>query len=768
DTDVDNSIDVTSIVITTDATYGTVVDNGNGTVDYTHNGYTAYSDSFQYTIDDVLGATSNTATVTVSINELGSHASEPFIPVVTGASWRFSTVDYTNYGLMTFDECQEKANVTGTQYYVGIGSDHGLHGWIGDHDETQATVSTGYWPTEGIVARDSQQYCVLGRFAEHYQEATESPTAEEYTDSKGRKWTYWEFTSQYVHQALAFADDHQARIINPNSVGLTGALRATPPTHWNFASAQFNGGGDYNTSYTAPITVGYYELPTMVVDGFSGFVGPDMSDDGYLQCEGYYDTSANDDLTVDWGDDCVDVDHNKVRLVCGADVDSYRYVDVNKNPFRDDFDASPEYDRILAAKDQDGTDFTVDSNTVSATGMNPNLGASWWGGENGCSDLNMVNVSPGSGCGGGLEVDSCFGQLSGLPRHFYVYVKVDNDDPVANDDTATVDMGSTVVIDVIDNDTDDGILDGTIEIGDSPDYGSLADNADGTVDYTHNGTENFSDSFTYRVQDAEGAWSNFATVTITIIHAPESHTFNYTGSQQTLAIPAWIDEVTIEVWGAEGTGSGSNPGKGGYAKGVASGVNGQTLYFFTGGQFKWNGGGDGPNSSDGGDASDVRLGGTGLGNRIIVAGGGGGGVNSDVADYAGGGGGSGICGSNYCGGGGGAGYGGAGGNGGVSGGTGITNAHGGGAGGGGLNSGGNAACATWGSTHCGTNGSLGMGGAGDSGADGICYNSYGGTAGGGSGYYGGGGSAAGQCGSGGGGGGSSWTGTLSNPVMTGG
>ena len=235
-----------------------------------------------------------------------------------------------------------------------------------------------------------------------------------------------------------------------------------------------------------------------------------------------------------WGNDCVDVDHNKVRLVCGEDEDSYRYIDVNKNPFRDDFDANPEYDRILAAKDQDGADFAIDSNAVSATSMNPNLGASWWGGENGCSDLNMVYVSPGSGCGGGLEVDSCFGQLPGQSRHFYVYAKITNDDPVANDDAETVDEGGAVVIDLIANDTDDGVIDGSIvEIGTDPDHGSLVDNDDGTVTYTHDGSETVGDSFTYRVQDAESAWSNYATVTITVTPANDAPTISDVANQST-------------------------------------------------------------------------------------------------------------------------------------------------------------------------------------------------------------------------------------------
>ncbi|MBT3223453.1 MAG: tandem-95 repeat protein [Proteobacteria bacterium] len=261
DTDVDNSIDVTSIVITTDPTYGKVVDNGDGTVDYTHNGYTAYSDSFQYTIDDELGATSNTATVTVSINEPGGgHGTEEFIEDGSYGQWcgGGALVHYKDYGSLTFDECQAQANATGTQWYVGSNTALGNnHGWIGDHDETQATISTSSWGTEAVVDRNLLYPCVLAK-VDHYSEPDENPTAEYYTDDQGRDWTYWQLANEKMSQALAFADDRDARIINPNSVGLTGQAGGTP-THWCWAAAMFNSTGGMNGDTPGPFVIGYYE-----------------------------------------------------------------------------------------------------------------------------------------------------------------------------------------------------------------------------------------------------------------------------------------------------------------------------------------------------------------------------------------------------------------------------------------------------------------------------------------------------------------------------
>ena len=144
----------------------------------------------------------------------------------------------------------------------------------------------------------------------------------------------------------------------------------------------------------------------------------------------------------------------------------------------------------------------------------------------------------------------------------------------------------------------------------------------------------------------------------------------YTGSNlsnsvvvNTQGIQEWIVPVSgtyeIEAWGAQGGSGGwysnssysSTGGLGGYAKGSITLSAGTTVYILVGQQGEgfasnnikmtespgaraggWNGGGGNSISSapgtGGGGASDVRVGGIELSNRIIVAGGGGGGGNS--------------------------------------------------------------------------------------------------------------------------------------------
>lgn len=90
-----------------------------------------------------------------------------------------------------------------------------------------------------------------------------------------------------------------------------------------------------------------------------------------------------------------------------------------------------------------------------------------------------------------------------------------NSAPIANDDSINVQVGQSVNINVLANDTDaeGDIL--TPIIVSQPLHGTIEVNADKTIKYTHNGSDNFDDSFTYKVNDGNTD-SNIATVSISI------------------------------------------------------------------------------------------------------------------------------------------------------------------------------------------------------------------------------------------------------------
>ncbi|MCB0655981.1 MAG: hypothetical protein KDC57_07595, partial [Saprospiraceae bacterium] len=141
--------------------------------------------------------------------------------------------------------------------------------------------------------------------------------------------------------------------------------------------------------------------------------------------------------------------------------------------------------------------------------------------------------------------------------------------------------------------------------------------------------------------------------------------FNYTGSSQAWVVPTGVNAVLIKAWGAQGGGGGLVPGgRGGYATGLLAVTPGQTLNIYVGGAGLvtsgsntnvaggFNGGGQATratsgaillrNRASGGGASDVRLGGMALTDRVIVGAGGGGyggaggGLNGVAANGGGG------------------------------------------------------------------------------------------------------------------------------------
>jgi len=257
--------------------------------------------------------------------------------------------------------------------------------------------------------------------------------------------------------------------------------------------------------------------------------------------------------------------------------------------------------------------------------------------------------------------------------------------------------------------------------------------------------------------------------------AQTTTTYNYVGNYETYVVPPGITLIQIETWGAQGQAltienyNGSTGGLGGYAQGQLIVTPGQTLYIYVGGEGQdnapgFNGGGAGgygtPSdgmagyAGSGGGASDVRVGGTALTDRIIVAGGGGGGGR----DYV-----NGSCQPCGTGGNGGAGGGLIGGNGMDPDDTGSTYYNVGSGGAGGDQSvGGNGGAGTEGIN--GNSGILGTGGDGINGSQSVA------SGGGGGGYYGGGAGAGTNSGSGaaggGGAGGSSYVGGVTTGSTT--
>lgn len=98
-----------------------------------------------------------------------------------------------------------------------------------------------------------------------------------------------------------------------------------------------------------------------------------------------------------------------------------------------------------------------------------------------------------------------------------------NQIPLANNDSSTTAFETAVTVDIVANDTDsDGTIDGTTVsiVTDVTNGGTSVNATTGVVIYTPNAGFSGMDTFTYTVNDNEGATSNTATVSITVDAPP--------------------------------------------------------------------------------------------------------------------------------------------------------------------------------------------------------------------------------------------------------
>jgi len=174
----------------------------------------------------------------------------------------------------------------------------------------------------------------------------------------------------------------------------------------------------------------------------------------------------------------------------------------------------------------------------------------------------------------------------------------------------------------------------------------------GTTSITTSFFDTVSGSICVTAGNACGTSSSSCTAPLYGCYSPGLLNFSYTGAAQTFTVPCGVSSVTLSVWAAQGGNSGG--GLGGYATGNLAVTPGEILYVYVGQQGSGSGSpetfGGGGNSGfysrgSGGGASDIRVGGTNIGNRVIVAGGGGG-ANSDGGGGAMGGYGGGLTGGN--------------------------------------------------------------------------------------------------------------------------
>jgi len=392
DTDIDGTLDVTSVIITTPATNGTAIANADGTVTYTPNVNFSGNDSFDYTVNDNLGGTSNEANVSVAV----------VVPTIVS-------------GIISTDTTWTLAN-----------SPYKVVGHITVNPGVTLTIEAG----------------VLVKFDGNF-----SMTIDGLLNSLGTLGNEVLFTSNQSSPALG---DWQHIQIN-NSANVVQFIKVEYADRGVYIPGQatiqnsilqFNNNGVYFEPNTGP---GIFNNTIInntngIFAGCNVFTGCSPT----INNNSIYDNSFN--ILV------FSYSTNASNVVINATNNWWNTTDV----------------AAIAASIFDNED---DSN------------------------LGVVNIIP--------ILDGPGGNPVVLP-------------PVANDDAIIRKANQTVVINILGNDAaNDGVIDVTsVAITTAATNGVAVVNVNGTVTYTPNANFNGNDSFEYTVNNTQGTTSNAATVDI--------------------------------------------------------------------------------------------------------------------------------------------------------------------------------------------------------------------------------------------------------------
>lgn len=168
-----NGINATTVLVST-ATHGATVRNATtGVVTYTPNGGYSGADSFTYTFQDNNGATSNTATVTVAVNNNSA-------PTAVNDNVSVTTGTLVSYNVVANDTDVDNNLAPGTVALFGPNPQHGTVSW-----NTPSPGMVTYTPANGYSGPDSFQYTVSDTIGDTSLPATVNVTVSAFS----KDWT---------------------------------------------------------------------------------------------------------------------------------------------------------------------------------------------------------------------------------------------------------------------------------------------------------------------------------------------------------------------------------------------------------------------------------------------------------------------------------------------------------------------------------------------------------------------------------------------------
>ncbi|MFN5104242.1 MAG: beta strand repeat-containing protein [Planctomycetota bacterium] len=452
DTAPSGTLSPSSIVITTQPANGTITSLGNGQVTYKHNGSNTTSDSFAYTVADSNSNVSVPASVSVTITPVNNP------PVTQPDTATVSEGDSVDINVLSND----------TVTFDGL-------------DPASVTIVTA--PTNGtaiVLSNGSIRYTHSG---------TESTSDVLFYTVRGNNGlvsssTRVDITITAVNDGPLAVND-EANVLEGGTVNIpvlandTDADNAIDTATVVIVNSPSNGTAILGVGGVVQYT---HDGTETTVDSFTYRVSDVSGKASNLATVSISITPVNDPPVA--VNDAATIPSNIAAIV-----------DLAANDFDND-------DGLDLASIAIGTQPSHGTLTVQTDGKVSYV----HDGSEATSDVFTYRIRDKSG------------QLSNEATVSLTITLV-NQPPIAVPDSATVSApGGQVVIDVAGNDSDpDGGLNlGSVVILTQPSHGTALNLGNGSIRYTHDGSDATSDSFTYKIRDFAGELSNEATVTITV------------------------------------------------------------------------------------------------------------------------------------------------------------------------------------------------------------------------------------------------------------
>lgn len=541
------TLDLTSIVITTQPANGTIEVNDDGTVTYTHNGSNTTTDSFEYTIENSYGNVSQPATVTITVNPVNdapvavndaatiAEGGNAAINVAANDTDADGTINLTSIVIVTQPtNGTVVVNNDGTVTYTHNGSETTSDSFTYNIKDNNGLVSNNATVTLTITPVNDAPVAVNDAATLNEGAVAAVNVANNDTDADG--------TIDATSIVIVAQPTNGSVVVN-NDGTVTYTHNGSETTSDSFTYTIKDNNGLVSNVATVTLTITPVNDPPVAVNDFGLLVNNGNT---------VINAAANDtdvDGTIDVTSIVIVAQPTNGTVVVNADgtitythngsattTDSFTYtikdndglvsnvatVNLSDTPPNqppvavNDADTVAEGANVvinLATNDTDA-DGTIDVTSITIVAQP----------TNGIVVVNADGTVTYTHNGSETTSDSFTytikdndGDVSNTATVAVTITPVD-DAPVANDDADSLDEGANANINVANNDTDaDGTIDLTsIVIVNQPANGSVVVNANGTVTYTHNGSETTSDTFTYTIKDNNGNVSNQATVTLTI------------------------------------------------------------------------------------------------------------------------------------------------------------------------------------------------------------------------------------------------------------